>query len=192
MRQNIGPNPRHDAIALLPLLPLAPDDVIPLGATLEQIELLQQRIGMPLPFQFQQWLSACNGPLVAQGVYGIRPDFPALDVENHMLLLPDWCSGRFIPVAGDGCGNHYILAVESIKSLYPVYFVDHEDEGLLEEPSYVVASGLWHFLLFLFQKELGHKGWPFEKAKVVQQDSELKKLDPRLLPWTPDSLKRSG
>lgn len=177
-------NPKQAVIALLPLLSLAPEDSLPVGATPEQLTSFQQRVGVPLPTQLTEWLSICNGPCVGQGgVYGIRPERPSLDIESCLASLPAWCRSKFIPVAGDGCGSSYVLSVTPFEGLNPVFFVDHEDQWELEEPSYAVASSLWHFLHFLFRKELGDKGWPFESQKVLKEDPDLFKVEKRLLAW---------
>lgn len=177
-------DPKQIVMTLLPSLPLAPGDRLPPGAAPEQIDAFQQRTGLTLPAQLREWLSHCNGPCVARGgVYGIRPDSPFLDIETHRASLPLWCGSGFIPVAGDGCGSHYVLALATLDGLNPVYFIDHEDDAVLEEPSYAVASGLWQFLHFLFRAELGDRGWPFDRKKVLQQDPHIARVDNRLLAW---------
>ncbi len=176
--------PKQAVIALLPLLPLAPKDRLPLGATPEQIDAFQRRIGINLPTQLLEWLSICNGPCIARGgVYGIRRDREFLDIESRLSSLPSWCGNNFLPVAGDGCGSEYVLSVTPVAGLNPVFFVDHEDEGVLEEPSYAVASSLWHFLHFLFREELGDEEWPFDSHKVLSVDPEILKVENRLLAW---------
>ena len=180
--------PKQAVIALLPLLPIAPDDCLPSGATDEQLISFQQRIGIIVPPQLLEWLSICNGPCVARGgVYGIgrgvRRDPKFLDIESRLASLPSWCGNNFIPVAGDGCGSEYVLSVTPVAGINPVFFVDHEDDGVLEEPSYAVASSLWHFLHFLFREELGDEGWPFDSHKVLNEDPEILKVENRILAW---------
>jgi hypothetical protein len=176
--------PKQAVIALLPLLPIAPGDYLPSGATEEQLISFQQRMGIIGPTQLLEWLSICNGPCVARGgVYGIRRDRQFLDIETRLASLPSWCGNNFIPVAGDGCGSEYVLSVTPVDGLHPVFFVDHEDDGVLEEPSYAVASSLWHFLRFLFREELGDEGWPFDSHKVLNEDAEILKVENRLLAW---------
>ncbi len=176
--------PKQAVINLLPLLRLAPEDRLPPGATPEQIDSFQQRTGIALPSQLREWLSLCNGPRVARGgIYGIRADCQSLDIESHLATLPIWCGNNFVPVAGDGCGSNYVLTVSPTKGLNPVYFIDHEDEGMPEEPSYAVASNLWQFIRFLLREELGDTGWPFDSHKMLKQDPELLKLEKRLLAW---------
>ena len=47
---------------------------------------------------------------------------------------------------------------------------------------YLFGSGLWHFLRFLFAREIGEQGWPFGAAFVQSVDPDLP--DPTdLLPW---------
>ncbi|RYG57892.1 SMI1/KNR4 family protein [bacterium] len=175
---------QQSVIGLLPLLPSAPGDRLPAGASPQQIAEFQQRVGVILPESLTEWLSVCNGPMVGPGgIFGVRPDLPFLDIENRWASLPAWCHRRHIPVASDGCGSNYLLGLASVDGLHPVFFLDHEDEGVTEEPSFVVASNLWHFLRFLLSKELGEKGWPFNEEMVLGADPQLAKLEAWHLPW---------
>jgi cell wall assembly regulator SMI1 len=147
-------NIKPEVLAMLPLLPLAPEDALPAGATAEQIQQLQSYFGLTLPSQLVEWLSFCNGPCVAQGgVFGIRPDRPFLDIINHVEQSPMWRQKLWLPIGGDGCGNYYILRLDpSDAESCPVFFVDHE--AGYDELSHQVAPDLWHFLHWLFTEDL--------------------------------------
>lgn len=61
--------------------------------------------------QLRQFLGVCNGVRIGPGgFYGVRPD----DLDRDLLdLLGQWdewweAPGR-LPVAGDGCGNYYVI-----------------------------------------------------------------------------------
>ena len=93
-----------------------------------------------------------------------------------------WKSKKWIPIAGDGCGNYYLLATSHEYGRgRPVFFVDtHEDPN---EPSYLVASDLWHFMSFLLRKELGESAWPFRKEFVVEEDPAIESYHGLRYPW---------
>jgi hypothetical protein len=89
-----------------------------------------------------------------------------------------------LPLGTDGCGDYYVLALGSGQdSLRPVFFVDPHGEGGYGVPAYAVASGLWPFLRFLFRRELGERGWPFEARAVLARDPDLAKVQEAPLPW---------
>lgn len=57
---------------------------------------------------------------------------------------------HWIPVAGDGCGNSYILdASRSYIDSDAVFFVDTMES--VDKVSYVAGSGLPYFLTFLLR-----------------------------------------
>ena len=87
-----------------------------------------------------------------------------------------------MPIAGDGCGNYFVLALNSADlPLRPVYFIDHEvDFGV---PGYAVASGLWHFLRGVLRKERGDFYWPFKAKQALALDPDLKRIRGAPLPW---------
>ena len=64
-----------------------------------------------------------------------------------------WRDRGWLPVAGDGCGNQYVLVSHGI--------------------AYVVASDLWTFLRFLLLRETGDGRWPFDRRAVIAADPEL-------------------
>jgi hypothetical protein len=43
------------------------------------------------------------------GIFGQRPDKTFVDLPTVLALYPDWQSTDWLPVAGDGCGNYYML-----------------------------------------------------------------------------------
>ena len=147
-------NIKQEVRAMLPLLPLAPEDKLPAGATAEQIQHLQKDFGVSLPSQVVEWLSFCNGPCVAQGgVFGVRPDRKFLDIITHVEDNPYWRQSLWLPIAGDGCGNYYVLSLDSSSpEVCPVFFIDHEVDH--DELSHQVAPDLWHFLHWLFKDDL--------------------------------------
>jgi hypothetical protein len=110
-------------------------------------------------------------------VYADGPD--AFDIlEFH----PEWVGFDWIPIAGDGVGNYYVLdASRKHIDRDAVFFVDSmEDEGL----TYIAASSLLIFLESLLEKELGEKRWPFVATYVLSVDPDIMRIrDTNLLPW---------
>lgn len=145
---------KQEVLHLLTLLPLAPEDTLPDGATTEQIQQLRQYFGLPLPSQLVEWLTFCNGPCIAQGgVFGIRPDRKFLDIIAHVELNLPWLQKYWLPIAGDGCGNYYVLVLDpGNPESCPIFFIDHEVD--YDELSSQAALDLWHFLYGLFRTEL--------------------------------------
>lgn len=188
------------------------------GASEDALSRAGQRLGFPLPDQLARWLRICNGSYLGPGgLLGIETVTDFLDLEHTLAsvsrLWPEWRVRRWIPVAGDGCGDYYVLDASAGKP-WPsgaVFFVDHEDFDRL---AYVVASALPRFLCFLFDEELQARprrlepapsdgadwraelhaqiraeppSWPFHREYVLERDPDLASFPAALLPWL-DSL----
>ena len=88
----------------------APEDDPPEGASAAELARLSDRLGRSLPPLLKGWLSICRGAAIGPGgVFGQRPDRPGLDMVRIRDLSPEWQSLGWLPVAGDGCGNYYVL-----------------------------------------------------------------------------------
>ncbi len=94
-------------------------------------------------------------------------------------MYPHWRSNGWLPVAGDGSGNYYVLTTAPLAGF--VAFVDTADDPTRLD--YLAATTLWQFLLFLFQRELGQPGWPFDPRTVLAEDPDLVQAPTELLPW---------
>jgi SMI1 / KNR4 family (SUKH-1) len=107
----------------------AAEDDEPEGASAAQLAILSDRLGHRLPPALRSWLSVCRGAAIGPGgVFGERPDRPSLDMAGIRDLFPEWRTLGWLPVAGDGCGNYYVLTLDGI-----VGFVDAmSDPGRLE------------------------------------------------------------
>jgi cell wall assembly regulator SMI1 len=88
-------------------------------------------------------LSVCRGARIGPGgVFGQRPDTPDVDTVLRRDLFPGWAELGWLPVAGDGCGNYYVLAEDGT-----VGFVDTmKDPDRLDRR---VASDLLSFMIEL-------------------------------------------
>jgi cell wall assembly regulator SMI1 len=173
----------HEQVSgLLPQLPRAPEQPSPGGASEAELADLARRTQTSLPDDLTAWLQVCKGEAVGPGgVFGTRPDEDHLDIAAHLALHPQWRSNGWLPVAGDGSGNCYVLLTTDPLAGF-VAFVDTADDPT--RLAYLVATNLWQFLLFLFKYELGQSGWPFNPQAVLAEDPNLAQAPTDLLPWT--------
>ena len=149
-----------------------------------EIAELEVYLGWPLPGPVLEWLKRCNGVLAGPGGlngWGAVPDF--LDFKYNLEMYPSWRHRMWLPVAGDGNGNHFIFdgSSEHIDT-GGVFFVDiHESD---DDLSYIVGSSLQKFLYFLLESELDRTPWPFGRDFMLARDSMIDSVSPRhLLPW---------
>lgn len=168
---------------LLYQVPRPPEDSIPSGVTDEEIAQFEERTGIVVPAVLRSWLSVTNGPCVGPGgFYGIHPLRSHLDIEEYLTRYPNWNKRQWIPVAGDGCGNHYIMPTQNEFGLgYPVLFIDVG--RAVDSPSYVVASDLEHFIVGILRKEIGSTGWPFSRDNTLTFDPQLSEYHGVPFPW---------
>jgi cell wall assembly regulator SMI1 len=171
---------------LLAQAPQPPEERLPGGISDTECDAFEQRTGIRLPEEVRQWLKISNGPCVGPGgLYGIRPQRSHLDIEAILDLYPSWKTRQWIPIAGDGCGNYYVIPTqEEYGSGYPVLFVDTNSTS--DVPAYIVASDIGHFLVSLLEKELGEKRWPFDENYVTKADPEITRFVGVPLPWMVD------
>lgn len=169
---------------LLDEVPQPPEELLPEGVSDQECNDFEKRTGIALPHDVRDWLKIANGPCVGPGgLFGIRPARTHLDIESCFTMFPLWKTKKWIPIAGDGCGNYYLVPTQhEYGGGYPVLFVDTGSSS--ETPSYIVASDIGHFLVFLLEKELGREGWPFNEKAVIQFDPQITQFNGAALPWT--------
>lgn len=171
----------HEIKALCNAVSWPPDSSHPEGASDEQIESAEARNGTRFPSKFRDFLGYLNGPRIGPGgILGVSREGPELDVCQLLDSYPAWKSLGWIPVAGDGCGNYYVLATRG-SAEPPVGFVDTTASP--NEIAYVVASDFWHFLDFLLRKDLRLTGWPFAIDDVIDSDPSIIGCKIAPLPW---------
>jgi cell wall assembly regulator SMI1 len=121
----------------------APEEEPPRGARPEELDSLTARLGGRISGTLRAWLSVCRGARIGPGgVFGQRPDTPDVDMVRRRNLFPGWAELGWLPVAGDGCGNYYVLAEDGT-----VGFVDTmKDPDRLDRQ---VASDLLSFMIEL-------------------------------------------
>ena len=134
---------------------------MPPGVSDSEIDGFVWKSELPIPPEVRDWLRFTNGPRIGPGgVFGIG------DFERVDGFLPEFRENRWLPLGTDGCGDYYVLALDSEdKPLCPVYFIDPYRSGY-STPDYAVASGFWRFLWFLFKAEMGERRWPFHPEFV--------------------------
>jgi hypothetical protein len=70
-------------------------------------------LGVTYPPQLADLLALCNGARIGPGgLFGQRPEEPGIDAPSYLELFPEWTAKGWIPIAGDGCGNYYVLLAD--------------------------------------------------------------------------------
>lgn len=182
-----------DVLRLIAAADLPPDvDSPPTGATAADLRQLRDDLGFDLPEVLTRWLSTCNGSFAGEGgLFGanLTGTRTFLDIYSYVASSPSWRERRWIPLAGDGCGDYYIL--DASHSHFPgdaIFFVDQSDYDALD---YAVASDLPTFLRQHLLRSLDQDPeldqaprWPFDQATTLAVDPRLADLrTQRLLPW---------
>lgn len=68
------------------------------------------RLHQQLPPQLREFLTVCNGARIGPGgFFGQRPDDSSRDLPAVLAVWPEWAPKGWLPVAGDGCGNYYVM-----------------------------------------------------------------------------------
>lgn len=159
------------------------------AATVGEISRFQKCHNTTLPFEAKRWFGWHNGAnLSIGGLYSLfssgRDD---CSINWYLNEFPEWKKKGWLPIANDGCGDLYILVASitiSGTETHPIVFLDQSDDY----PSYLVASGLWQFLLFFFEKEIliqreQSSYWPFDKERVISLDPKILECKEIPLPW---------
>ena len=176
-------NLQREVEVLLREVPGPPGEPIPAGASPRELDDLETGRGFRIPPLLRIWLATSNGPCVGPGgIVGINTKRRIQDVAIVLDRHPPWKEDWWIPVAGDGCGDYYVVATRNeFGPGEPVLFIDtHEDPAT---PNYIVASNVWQFLRFLFLDELDRTKWPFDETEVVAADPEILSFSGVTLPW---------
>jgi hypothetical protein len=171
---------KEKVLELLEGIALPPGEHRKTCASIDSIQDFGRRTGLVLPHELQDWLQVMNGSRIGPGgILGIRNDDPYCDIETILTGYPEWQKAGWIPIAGDGCGNYYVIVTDG--KLTPIVFIDTVADYL--KPAYVAASGLWVFVWFLLKSELGETGWPFCREFVMQHDPEIECCTFAPMPW---------
>ncbi|BCJ70026.1 SMI1/KNR4 family protein [Polymorphospora rubra] len=121
----------------------------------DRLDLLERRLGRPLPADYRRYLTESDGGWLAdntgavKNIFGVGdvPDsaslWEVLDVYRHRV--PAW----LLPVADDEYGNLICLSLRD-TDLGTVWFWDHEEEagdGAPAEDNIAVRAGSWEQFL---------------------------------------------
>jgi cell wall assembly regulator SMI1 len=157
-----------------------PGTSFPGGADDVEIVDLQRAVGLPLPHELVEWLRVCKGDAIGPGgLYGVQRDNRAVDVASVLERFPGWREQGWIPIAGDGNGDHYVLITDGQLAGH-VAFIDQTDYDALD---YIVASNLWTFLRSLLLADAGDRRWPFNRDHVLLVDPAMARVPADLQPW---------
>jgi cell wall assembly regulator SMI1 len=158
-----------------------PGTSFPGGADDAEIADLQRTVGLPLPPELVEWLRVCKGDAIGPGgLYGVRHDSRAVDMASMLELFPGWQERGWLPVAGDGNGDYYVLITGGELAGH-VAFIDQCDFDALD---YIVASDLWTFLRSLLLADAGDRRWPFDRDHVLAVDPAMARVPADLQPWS--------
>ena len=176
--------PMREAVDLLNELARRSGVRLPDGAAPAVLGRFRAFLGFPIPDGVNEWLSVHNGaPVPPAGIFGFET-IPEIDLRRELAVYPSWRERRWIPIAGDGFGNYYVVdASQRYLSTDPVLFVETLES--IDEPAYLVSSSVWRFLKFFLSEELGVESrWPFDEQYVLQSDTALAATPETLRPWT--------
>ncbi|MCP4536461.1 MAG: SMI1/KNR4 family protein [Chloroflexi bacterium] len=174
---------KGEVLALLRKVPAPPEDSLPAGASNAALQDAESTNGILFPPKLRDWLSTSNGACVGPGgLVGIDINRDSHDLAAIFDNYPIWRDKGWIPVAGDGCGNYYVVATRNDYGAgEPVLFVDANETP--DEPAFIAASDTWLFLKFLLSKEVGESRWPFNEAEVVTSDPDIVSFENVCFPW---------
>jgi hypothetical protein len=164
------------------------DEARPLtAASPSDLASFEERTGIVIPPAIRDWLSLCNGAWVGRGgAFGVSPQpHEGLDMEAVYASWSDWAMKAWIPLGNDETGDYYMAG--TAKSAEPegvVFFLDTHQS--FEEPWFVVASDVWHFMKGYLSDERGEDWWPFDRDAVVASDPEILRYSSLVLPWERD------
>ena len=164
------------------------DEVGPIqGAAASELASFEERTGITIPSAVRDWLSVCNGAWVGRGgAFGVAPQpHDGLDIEYALATWSDWATRGWIPLGCDEMGDYYMTG--TARSAEPegiVFFLDTHQS--FEEPWFVVASDVWHFMKGYLSDERGEDWWPFDRDTVVASDPEILRCSSLVLPWARD------
>ncbi len=88
----------------------------------EEIEQLEKTVHIALPEKYKEFIMNYGG-----GYFGYANIY-SLDIDSNFYLLKhnNLPFEKFIRIADNGCGDHYLFCIDKGKCLEPLYYYDHE------------------------------------------------------------------
>ncbi len=159
-----------------------PGSLLPQGVSEDKVRSFEAQINTRLPLVLRDWLMLTNAPGVGgQYLMGIDAK-PIQDMMRLLNLYPKWLEAGWLPVAGDGLGNFYVVTTkQDFGSGEPVIFLDHEFDTA--QPDYIVASAFDIFVKQFVHKELVRNRWPFDKSLTLSIDPGIMAFKSISMPW---------
>lgn len=108
------------------------------GASDDVLDAFERRTGLTLVDDHRRLLRRADG---IQGalLYGVAPASEYLAIEHVMRVNPDMTEHGWVPVLGDGCGQHWVVErtadgyrIGFVEAIYPEVIDHYEPEPLLE------------------------------------------------------------
>jgi hypothetical protein len=132
------------------------------------------------------WVSISTGPIpISQPLMGFSVDQNQNDSNHYKNVLstyPEWRRRKWVPIAGDGCGNYYLYPLmNDFNNRRPIFLVDVSKSTIT--PYCAVASHLFHFLVRLLESELNREDYAFTRDKVLRQDVKIQQISSLAMPW---------
>jgi hypothetical protein len=123
------------------------------GVSELSVEKLGADLGVAIPADLAQWLAWRTVRLESgKKVLTTGSDDQASNIEYVLASHPALLQRGFLPVVVDVFDNVFAISEHhSNEHGSPVVFFDHDLS--FHEPHFAVASTLWMFLRFLFEKE---------------------------------------
>lgn len=176
-------NFEQEVAGLLERVPREPGTELPGAAPESDLRAFEEDLGYSLPPDLKRWLKVSNGPNVGPGgFFGVGAVPKHLSIPACLSMFPDWKALRWIPIAGDGCGNYYVQVLSgAFGPGCPVVFVEPMSGS--NEVAYAVASTVPLFVIGLLRQELERSRWPFDRDLVISFDPDLVKLKNVAMPW---------
>jgi hypothetical protein len=156
-------------------------------ATLSQFE---KQHSICLDGNFKEWLFVSNGSHAGRGgFYGIG--YTNDSIALGYKVNPHWFLSRWVPVAGDGFGNTYLVDCSDLPTRGFIFFIDSFTDT--SKVTYYVASDFWRFMYMMLLCESDNSDenndedlWPFNETFVLSVDPRIALAPSALLPWNVD------
>lgn len=147
------------------------------GADPAAINGLAEATGLRIPPPLRAWLSHVNG-VELPGCHF----YPTHHIAEDFHRYPEYVAASLLPIAGDGCGDHYLAAIRKNEIDPPIVFVDAEIGR--DTVSYIAASNLYTFIEFFLTYALDPDGsrWPGNSGYVLAHDPDIASFG-YPLPW---------